>query len=340
MSGQIPEFRALPQDFGAKVDPMRQMLVQMKTVIQGEISRNVEIDETQDFSALIKSHISEPGQTCQYKAIDKEELEAIWDKIDNWEQNLSGTGKGLAPKEITVLSEIALAFEKNEFALQQGDKIIVGGDEQSSVYNDLVEDHAPIFKAQNLANKQFIGRDENNEVVVSDTNNARGVYDIYSEDDPNRNFKGAFDENAFRPEEQKGLDPSRVQRVNLSNEFLQGTAAFKASYSSFPLYPTSESPHEKANTAHIPTSMRKVTNLAQAATLFSTTLAKAWGKAQEILRLGETQKSREARIEKDQIKKNTKKLDKKHERILHEVDAFNERIRHLEDPSSLPGKDV
>ncbi len=333
MSGKIPGSGAVPQDFRAKADSMRQMLSHMKTVIQREISNNPHINQNRNFSALIKSQISKPGQACHYKSIDKAELEAIWDKIDNKAQNFPN----LAPREIEILSEMTLALEKNELAFQQDDIIIAGKEGQSSVYNDLVEKQAPIFKAKNLSQRQFIGRDQEGEVIAGDQRDVRGVYDIYSEDeDPARNFVGALDDDAFRPE-QEGIDPSRVQRVDLSDQFIHDSATFKASYNT----PATGISHEKNAKKGIvgigsPIEYHSDGTNAQ----FRNSLVKAWSKAQEILRSGETQKSREARIKKKKEKELEKTLDEKHDRILHEAEDFNKRMRHWEDPSPLPGDHV
>jgi len=357
-----------------QVDPIKEMLIATKNLVQDEIGRHVEGDEHYD--VIIKSYGSEnEGDAAAeqrkvleavekesphldtgvsrkkehlYKGVGKEELAQLFARVD--------AGEELTPREIQVLSELANAVQKAEFVINFGDRIVGPEEHTSNIRYDIKNNAAQVAKVKNLGKRKFIGKDESGEIIVGDRQEAGGaLYNVLDEsvrtlNDAFGGRQGFLDldpDEIYSAEDLRRMD--RAERRGYSEEFERGIADFNIRY------PLSErvtyTPPEiegieteslrdgiAAHALHSVMNSKESGELIKLATKWSQLIYAIANEARTNDRLLERDKDREARLEEFLDELHTAELDAKQLRILMEWMDFTINIDHLEDPSSLPGK--
>lgn len=248
--------------FDAKVDPMKQMLVATKDLVQAEIGRHAQGSD--DYAVVIKSYAAEykgneDQQIAQevlqgmqqdkpdkdqgirqkehlYKSIDKQELQNLFAKVDS--------GEDLTPREIQIFSELANAVQKEEFVLNLGDRVVCPQEHAARMQYDIENGLAQVAKVKNLGVERLnrhIGRDADGNIRVGARDEVRGaMYNILDDDLENLDQayggqQGILDEdleiersNIYSVDELAQL--GRARRESYSDEFKQGIVSFNAQY--------------------------------------------------------------------------------------------------------------
>jgi len=162
-----------------KMDPLKKTVRDAKKMVQKEILDNEHINQNKDYSVLIKSY--GPEKKHLFKSINKNELDHLWKKVDQWNNlSLEKTEK-LTPKETKLLSELCVAIKKNECMIKQGKLIIDTGAEKSNIYNECIKERATIIKVQNLAKENITEAEPEEEEILEDDHRRESFTNDFSQ---------------------------------------------------------------------------------------------------------------------------------------------------------------
>jgi len=228
--------------FQQKINPMKEMLTDYAEMIGKEIASNRELDNHQDFDVIVRDPGKDGGAQLQgmdvmhLKAINKDDLAAMLEKINKWNQDDSSEELPLKPREIEAMQQIVNAIEEKELVIKQGDKLFAV--DKTEVYNAIKDKHATIEKAENLAKQKFIGVGKDGQLGAFDNaEDAEGIYNILDENvDLEEAFGGKdqpiFDEAEFI-QEAFGIsdeDLGRMRRVSYTEDFKQESDVLTKKY--------------------------------------------------------------------------------------------------------------
>ncbi len=351
------------QHFNEKANPLKEMVVDLAKVIGKEVESNEKLNPEADFELLVRNPGKESNLVTHLRAIHRDDLTSILDKVKLWEEDKTPTELPLLPREIEALQQIANAIEKKELVIKQGEQFVAH--EQSGVYNAILNHAASIEKADQLGRQKIIGRagGKDGEVVLgdlSDREKLEALYDVFSEED-DRAIKEAFDKSSrfsdkeYRPEvenfdySEEDLINIKQKRASFSKSYKEDEEAFTAKYHDLGRALKEQYDLTIKNLGSESGENSSKGNLGRAGGLELTGGVKGQT-PQEIgqLRVAEEtrrasksvflkeerEKDREARLERDHIKRLEKDLDDKFERIQQE--EKNYEIRHENDPPKSP----
>ena len=339
--------------YSDKVSGREKMLKGLKSVIVSEIENNKDIDQTSDYSVLVRKK-GDQG-VDHFMSVSKEDLEQMWYKIDHLEECKSGTSEGLAPRELEALSLIILSVERGDFAIKQGNNLFT---KKQGLYEEIRKKANTVQKAQNLAERKIIGKDGNDIVFVKKDvkgniqvikknkegeivgrfsksgkeaedyiRNIEGVYNVDDENikDVNAAYGGlqVFDESEFTDEVGEELDG--VEDADLSKDFVDATRIFKRTFMEHGAIESGNEANVEAADIDQPSRLEKAMNERR------NDQSKEKGtkdkqsdtselKKEAVLELKDSDRlgEEEAHTEAESIQRLEEELDEKHDRILQE----------------------
>jgi hypothetical protein len=356
MTGNIPGHSdAIRQKtLESKLDPMKSMLLDYHNLIRNELKENPRLDENRSFEFIVRnlgksSSYSVPGSVMQLRSLKSEDLLLILDKIEKWVgEGGSATQLPLLPREIEAISQIVNAIEKKELVMKQGDAYI--SQEESEIYNAILQQNAVIEKAENLAKQRLIGVGKDGEVTIGNLgDNLEGIYDITQDNvDLESAFggkgKAIFDDSEFEQESDVVSDEDRakMKRGNYTDKFKKESEIIINKYidlgsSLKQLYAKSvaqleaeerEKGKKVQQGEEFGSGKRAADDLAKQNREDSKRMVEAYKTKQfssKALRQMDRELDREARMERDARKKLSKDLDEKAARIKKEDETYDQR---------------
>lgn len=350
---------------------MKKFLLETKDVLQAEIGRHV--NDNESFDVIIKASGSSAETTEQklerealekfedsglrkkehlYKSINQDEVGKLFARVDS--------GAELTPREIQILSELAIAVQKSEFVINFGDRIVCPEAHAQKIQYDLENHTVQVAKVKNLSQRKFIGRDESGEIIVSDRKDLGGIYNVL--DESVRSLHQAFDgreglldtdldrerRDVYSAEDL--LQMKNARREMYSEEFKSDIDSLNANYSLSQRVdydpPELDKSAGEARDNFADAAIKSV--ISRQETRDAAAHSAKWSQlafsiAQDARQVGsraEREKDREAQLEEHLDQLLTEAMDEKQKRFLQDWFSFDIRIEYLEDPSSLAGKHV
>lgn len=340
------------------------MVKSLKDVIAAEIERNAGIDQTKEFSVLVKK----PGDqgVSHFMSVSKKDLEVMWYKIDHWDQCQPGTKDGLAPREIEALSLIVRSVESGDFAIRQENKLFT---KKQGLYDEILSQAQTIEKAESLAQRKFIGRDEqdnllfvkqdaegnvkiikkdklgNVEVIEKSAEEARrervierleGVYNVLDESKRNVNdmYDGqlVFDEEEYAVSVGDEMNNGNMEDSALSEEFVQATLIFNRTFNTGSFSASETESEVQVGNFNKPSILQEEMSEWRndliregAAEGEHTNLWDEREEARESLRVTDLKGEEHARLNDEKEERLKNELDEKHQRILSDSEHYFQR---------------